>query len=110
MPPSLQYSCEILKVLLSNHKHGGSPIGEQDILIKTAAPSHDLDIVKDNLEEMRYSQEFHFVLHQGNRGVLIDNSHLEDLVDYLYNICEYDEFKIENMTRHYDVYKHHDFD
>lgn len=110
MPSCLPYSCEILKVLLTNHKHGGSPIPSDVVVMKTAAPSHDLGKVQETLEKMRYSDGFHFILHQGNRGVLIDNSYLGDVVDYLYNTCDYDKFTIQNITRHYDIYEHHDFE
>ncbi|MFB6175872.1 MAG: hypothetical protein ABEI99_01770 [Halobaculum sp.] len=104
------YVCEILKLLLSRHSHGGSPLPREVVVNLAAVPSHDLDDAKETFETRRTSPEYPFVSNEGPKHVLIDNGEFPALVDFLYYECGWSAFKIDNSVRHYDVRGTHSFD
>jgi hypothetical protein len=94
---------------MAKHRHGGAPLPQEFVVSCAAVPSHDLDKAKDTFEKLRTSQKFPFVENNGKRGILLNNNKFSKLVDFLRHECGWSPFKINNSLRHYDVYKHHDF-
>lgn len=98
--------CAILKVLVNKHHHGGSPLPKDAVVNFAAVPSDELGAAKETLDELKTSHEYPFVKNMGKRGVLLENSEFPALADYLYDTCDWPQFRIDTNLRHFETDKH----
>lgn len=106
----LPYTCEIIQVLLSHHKHGGPPIPKDAVMSFAAVPTDGIGDAKDTFDHMRKSPDFPFIESHGPEHVKINNSHFFELVEFLYHECEdFDEDDIRFRVDHYEGWDDHEW-
>jgi len=61
---------------------------------------------KNTFEELRSAD---FISDYGNRGIELDNSNFDSLIDVLHYDCEWSKMELKTKLKHYEGWGNHDF-
>lgn len=95
--------CAIVQVLISDHKYG-TPLPKDEIVSRAAVK--DDGEAKTAFEEIKQQP---FILHNRQRGMMIESSRFGDLADYLFHKCGWEPFMIESRLKHYEGWGEHEW-
>lgn len=90
--------CAIIRVLVSDHAYG-KPRPKDVILNRASYPPHEGGPAKTAYETVR---TFPFVTDYGERGIELDNSRFDALVQFLYDECGWERFELELRIKHFE--------
>lgn len=95
--------CAVVQVLIADHRYG-TPLSKGEVVNRAAV--RDDGEAKTAFEELKQQP---FVLHNRQRGMMINSSRFGDLADYLYHRCNWKPFVIESRLKHYEGWAEHDW-
>lgn len=75
----------------------------KDEVVRRAGVQDDGD-AKTAFEELKHQP---FILHNRQRGMMLNNSRFGDLADYLYHQCGWEPFTIDCRLKHYEGWEEH---
>lgn len=90
--------CAILRILVSNCAYG-RPLPRGVVSNKASYPPHEGGAAKAAFATVR-GQEF--VIDRGTRGIMLDNSEFDGLVQFLYDNCGWERFELELRIKHFE--------
>lgn len=99
-------TCALLAALVSQHRYG-QPITRDELLRIAAFESHRGGEAKQAFDELRDAP---FIIDHGGRGIMLDNSEFGQLAQFLYDQCGWSEFKLRLRLKHFEGWKHLDFE
>jgi hypothetical protein len=99
------YLCSLIRPLVSKHRYG-APIVKDELVHQAAFKSHEEGTVRDAYKNL---QQLPFILNLGTRGVMIDSSEFESLVNYLYEECNWPTWEVTTKIKHYEGWANHDW-
>lgn len=97
--------CALLSLLLKEHAYG-TPVSKEKAVKLSAVARHDEGKAKDAFEELR---EEPFITDRGSRGIELNNSEFERLVEFLYQSCDWSEFDLKVRVKHYEGWSNHEW-
>lgn len=94
----IELVCAVRRVLVSDHAYG-RPRPRDVVINKAAYQKHRGGAAKTAFDAVR---ELAFVVDHGRRGVVLDNSRFDALVQFLHDECGWDRFELELRIKHFE--------
>lgn len=90
--------CALLAVMIARHRWG-SPIVKEGLLAIAAIETSDYPTTSEIFDELRSAS---YITNRGAQGIEFNNSEFGELVDVLFNECEWEPFEIKSRLKHYE--------
>jgi len=99
-------TCALLAALVSQHQYG-QPISQDEVLRIVSFERHRDGEAKQAFDELRDAP---CIIDHGGRWIMLDNAEFGQIAQFLYDECGWSEFKLRLRLKHFEGWKHLDFD
>jgi len=106
MSPARDLLCALLSALVAQHRYG-QPIVQDELLRIASYESHRGGEAKRAFDALRGKP---FIVDQGSRGIMLNNSAFGSLAQYLHDTCGWEEFELRVRLKHFEGWDDLDLD